>query len=71
MQSRRIVIGLMLTGGLCGLCLLTGCGDDSKTSGSQVQMSPEVKAEINDMRSAQKEALAERKAAAAQKRKKR
>jgi hypothetical protein len=55
---------------LCGqgcLFLFAGCGDESKTSGTQVQMSPAVKAEINDMKSAQKEIMADRKAAAARK----
>jgi hypothetical protein len=67
MQARRNVIipvSLCLFG--C-FFLLAGCGDDSKTSGTQLQMSPAVKAEINDMKSAQKEIMAERKAAAARK----
>ncbi len=65
MHSRRNMFFLI---SLCGVgCpfLVTGCSDDSKTTGTQLQMSPEVKAEIKDMRSAQKEARAERKAAAA------
>lgn len=66
MHTRRIVISLISTGGLGCLFLLTGC-DDSKSSGTQVQMSPAVKAEINDMRSSQKDIMAERKAAAAKK----
>jgi hypothetical protein len=50
----------------CGLCLVSlsllgGCGDDSKTTGTQLQMSPEVKAELEDMRSVQKEERAARK----------
>jgi hypothetical protein len=67
MNSRRIGIILISSCGFGCLCLLAGCGDDSKTSGTQVQMSPEVKAEINDMKSAQKEIMADRKAAAASK----
>jgi hypothetical protein len=46
-----------------GLSLLqTGCGDDSKTSGSQLQMSPEAKAQIQDMRDMYKENKGMRKA---------
>jgi hypothetical protein len=67
MHSRRIAIILMSLCGLGCFALFGGCGDDSKTSGTQVQMSPAVKAEINDMKSAQKEIMAERKAAAAKK----
>ncbi len=63
MHTRRSFISLMSAGGLGFLFPLTGC-DDSKTSGTQVQLSPEVKAEINDMKSAQKELRDERKAAA-------
>jgi len=32
-----------------------GCGDDSKTSGTQLQMSPQAKAQIQDMRDMYKE----------------
>jgi len=35
--------------------LQAGCGDDSKTSGTQLQMSPEAKAQIKDMRDMYKE----------------
>ena len=30
--------------------LLAGCGDDSRTTGTQVKISEEAKAQINDMR---------------------
>jgi len=41
--------------GLGCLWLLAGCGDESKTTGTQLQMSPQRKAEIEDMRSIMKE----------------
>ena len=69
MHSRRIVIILMALGGLSPLLPLGGCGDDSKTSGTQVQMSPAAKADIDDMKAVMKERRAEKKAAAAAKRK--
>jgi hypothetical protein len=47
--------------GLVCLCLSGGCGDDSKTTGTQVQISPEVKADLDEMKAAQKEVRAERK----------
>jgi len=46
LQPRRIAIIVIASGGLglgC-LCLLGGCGDESKTSGTQVQISPADKA---------------------------
>ncbi len=67
MHLRRIAIILMSLCGFGCLFLLAGCSDDSKTTGTQLQMSPAVKAEINDMKSAQKEIMAERRAAAAAK----
>jgi hypothetical protein len=62
-------MSLVAFGGLGIACLAFsgGCGDDSKTTGTQVQMSPAVKAEIVDMKSAQKELRAERKAGARKK----
>jgi hypothetical protein len=62
MYSRRFFVTLVpsLGLGLVCLCLSGGC-DDSKTTGTQLQMSPEVKAEINDMKAAMKEQRAERK----------
>jgi hypothetical protein len=67
MHLRRIAIILMSLCAFGCLFLLAGCSDDSRTTGTQVQMSPAVKAEINDMKSAQKEIMAERRAAAAKK----
>jgi len=64
LHPRRFIIILLATIvlGLGSLALLSGCGDDSKTTGTQVQISPERKAAIKDMREAQKEVRAERKA---------
>jgi hypothetical protein len=45
--------------GLACLCLSGGC-DDSKTTGTQIRFSPEVKAQLDEMREAQKEVRAER-----------
>jgi hypothetical protein len=75
LHPRRIGFTIISSTGLvlgCLFFLSSGCGGDSKTTGTQVQISPEVKAELDDMRSAQKEVRAERKAekaAARQKRK--
>jgi len=62
MRTRRSFLSLAwCTGlGIVGLGVSGGCGDDSKTTGTQLQMSPEVKAEIDDMRSTQKELRGER-----------
>ena len=43
--------------------LLAGCGDDSRTTGTQVQLSEEAKAQIKDMRDMYKENKGMRKAA--------
>jgi hypothetical protein len=61
-HPRRIVIIFIGTAVLAlgSLSLMSGC-DNSKTSGTQVQMGPEMKAAIKDMREAQKEVRAERK----------
>jgi hypothetical protein len=71
LHPRRIVITVITSGGLGLGCLflLGGCGDDSKTTGTQLQISPEVKAELDDMRSAQKDVRAERKQEKAEARK--
>ena len=65
MHPRRFVIIVFVIAswslGLGGLSLLGGCGDDSRTTGTQLQISPEVKAEMDDMASAQKDVRAERK----------
>jgi hypothetical protein len=63
LHPRRIVIIVIVHCGLglgC-LSLLAGCGDESKTTGTQLQISPEVKAEMDDMKSAQKAVREERK----------
>ena len=64
MYTRRSLATLAASFGLGLICLglSGGCGDDSKTTGTQLQISPEVKAEIDDMKSEQKELRAERKA---------
>jgi hypothetical protein len=67
MHSRRIALIPMSLGAFGCFLLVAGCGDDSRTTGTQLQISPAVKAEINDMKSAQKEIMAERRANAAKK----
>ena len=64
MKRRYIVIGVFNSFALAVGCVLlsSGCGDESKTTGTQVQISPEVKAELDDMKSVQQEIRAERKA---------
>jgi hypothetical protein len=63
LNPRRFVIIVIASGGfgLGCLFLFGGCGDDSKTTGTQVEISPAVKAELDDMKSAQQEVRAERK----------
>jgi hypothetical protein len=63
LDRRFIIITSFASFGLVLGCLLfsSGC-DESKTTGTQVQISPEVKAQLEDVRSAQKEIRAERKA---------
>ncbi|WZO98857.1 hypothetical protein EP7_000448 [Isosphaeraceae bacterium EP7] len=46
--------------------LLTGCGDDTRTTGSQLKISEKAKAQVNDMRemyksNASKKAMASKK----------
>ena len=64
MDTRRSLVTLAASFGLGLICLglSGGCADDSKTTGTQLKISPEVKAEIDNMKSAQKELRAERKA---------
>ena len=73
MHSRRnVIISITICGlGLGCLSLLNGCGDESRTTGTQVQMSPEVKAELEDMKSVQKDERAARKAERATQKKRR
>jgi hypothetical protein len=63
MHARRFFAALAASfgPGLLCLCLSGGCGDDSKTTGTQIQISPEVKADLDEMKAAQKEVRAERK----------
>jgi hypothetical protein len=63
LQPRQIFITFIVSCalGLGCLFLFIGCGDDSKTTGTQLQMSPEVKAELEDMKSVMKEERAARK----------
>jgi hypothetical protein len=73
-KSRRSTLfstAAVAVAGLVALSLFGGCGDESKTTGTQLQLSPEVKAELDDIRSAQKDVRAERKQERAEARKKR
>jgi outer membrane murein-binding lipoprotein Lpp len=69
MHRLRLVINMVAAGGLAIGCLVIsgGCSDDSKTTGTQLKISPEVKAEIDNLKSSQKALRAERKAAAKKK----
>jgi hypothetical protein len=69
MDRSQTIFRVIASGGLAIACLALagGCGDESKTTGTQLKMSPAVKAEIDNMKSAQKELRAERKAAAKKK----
>jgi hypothetical protein len=44
------------------ILLLAGCGDDSRTTGSTLRLSPEAKAAQNDIREAMREQRKERQA---------
>ena len=51
MRGIRVVIGsCWLLGPLFGLVLAGGCGDDSRTTGTQVQVSEQVKAQDDQMK---------------------
>jgi hypothetical protein len=52
LHPRRIVISVLASGalGLGCLSLLGGCGDETRTTGTQLKMSDEAKAQIKDMR---------------------
>ena len=69
MRSRRLVTIAITLGGI-GLCCLSqaGCGDDTKTTGTQLQLSEKDKAEIDGMREAMKNQRAVRKQAQQKKR---
>jgi hypothetical protein len=61
-RVQRALPGLFILAILCPF-LLAGCGDDSRTTGTQVQISEEAKAQIKDMRNMYKENKGMRKAA--------
>jgi hypothetical protein len=56
LRLTRIVTVVIASGGLGLGCLasLGGCGDESKTTGTQVQITPADQAAIEDMRAAMK-----------------
>jgi hypothetical protein len=62
-RPRRFIITILFGGLAFGsFFAIGGCGDDeSKTTGTQLQISPAVKEELDDMKSVQKEQRAERK----------
>jgi hypothetical protein len=72
-QPRRFFIRVIFASGLglVGLGLMGGCDDGSRTTGTQLQISPEVKAQMDEIKSAQKDIRAERKQERAEARKKR
>jgi len=56
LQPRRIATIVIASGGLglgC-LSLLGGCGDESRTTGTQVQLTPEDRSLIDSMKGAMK-----------------
>lgn len=65
LRSLAVAPLLILFGFCCGS--IVGCGDDSKTTGTRLEMSPEAKAEIEDMRSIMREERAGRGKAPAKK----
>jgi hypothetical protein len=56
-KSARSLVAASIT-----ILSLAGCGDDSRTTGSMLQMSPEAKAAQKDMREAMREQRKERQA---------
>jgi hypothetical protein len=54
LHRRRLLSIAVTSSGLGCLALLSGCTDESKTGGTQVQLTPKDKAEIEDMRAAMK-----------------
>jgi hypothetical protein len=64
-------VAAVLATGFVSLSMLGGCGDESKTTGTRLEVSPEVKAQLDDIRSAQKDVRAERKQDRVEARKKR
>lgn len=55
MRSRRMIAFIVTAGGLgLGSLSLPGCGDDSKTTGTQLQLTAKDRAQIEGMRAAMK-----------------
>jgi hypothetical protein len=54
LRPRRLVTIVTFAGIGLGCFLQLGCGDDSKTTGTQVQLTEKDKAEIEGMRAAMK-----------------
>jgi len=72
MHPRRLITIVIISGGLgLGCLLVPGCGDESKTTGTQLQLTPADKAEIEGMRGAMKGQKAELKQERAEGRNKR
>lgn len=63
MRVRRFPVTLpaLLALAIIAPLFQAGCGDDSKTTGSQLQLSEEAKAQIIDMKDIYKENEADRK----------
>jgi hypothetical protein len=55
LRLKRIVTIVIAFGGLGCLSLFGGCADETKTTGTQLEWSPEVKADMDSMRGAMKE----------------
>jgi len=72
MHLRRIVIVVVAFGGfgLGSLCGVTGCGDNSKTTGTMVERDEKEKAALDSMRAAMKSGKAEQKQQDAEEKKK-
>ncbi len=72
MHPRRLITIVIVSGGLgLGCLFVPGCNDESKTTGTQLQLSPKDKAEIEGMRGAMKGQKAELKQERAEGRNKR
>jgi hypothetical protein len=69
MHARRLITIVITSGGLGLSCLfIAGCGDDSKTTGTQLQLTAEDKAFIKGMRGTMKGQRAAQKQEQAEKR---
>jgi len=68
---RTVIIVIASVGfGLGSLCLMGGCGDDSKTTGTMVERDEKEKAALDNMRAAMKEGKAAQKQQDAEEKKK-